>query len=159
VPATCDLLGIRRHRHSHDNSSDDDMDLMITKLIIKLLESHYHSSGEIIFGLPKYTILTIGTVLVGFAQPFFQCTPPLLSAVWFASNERATSSAVALNFNLGIAAALIVGGYIVNESTYSSSTHNFDYTNDNNGNYSSSIIIDNRSDYNRICPSVSEGLR
>jgi predicted MFS family arabinose efflux permease len=151
VPATCDMLGIRRHRHSRDNSSDDDMDSMITKLIIKLLESHYHSSGEIIFGLPNYTILTIGTVLVGFAQPFFQCTPPLLSAVWFASNERATSSAIALNFNqVGIAAALIVGGYMVDESTYSSSTNDFDYTNINDGNYSSSIIIDNRSDYDRV---------
>jgi hypothetical protein len=136
VPATCDMLGIRRHRHSRDNSSDDDMDSMITKLIIKLLESNYHSSGEIIFGLPNYTILTIGTVLVGFAQPFFQCTPPLLSAVWFASNERATSSAVALNFNqVGIAATLIVGGYMVDdESTYSSSTNNFEHTNINDGN-------------------------
>jgi len=150
VPATCDMLGIRRHRHSRDNSSDDDMDSMITKLIIKLLETHY-SSGEIIFGLPNYTILTIGTILVGFAQPFFQCTPPLLSAMWFASNERATSSAIALNFNqVGIAAALIVGGYMVDESTYSSSTNDFDYTNDNDGNYSSSIIIDNRSDYDRV---------
>jgi len=48
---------------------------------------------------------------VGAAQPFFQCTPPLLSAQWFASDERATSTAIALNFNqVGIATAFLVGG-------------------------------------------------
>jgi len=52
-----------------------------------------------------------GTVMVGFSQPFFQCTPPLLSAKWFGSDERATSTAVALNFNqIGIATAFLVGG-------------------------------------------------
>ena len=40
-----------------------------------------------------------GTVLVGAAQPFFQCTPPLLSATWFGSDERALATSVALNFN------------------------------------------------------------
>jgi hypothetical protein len=40
--------------------------------------------------------VVIGTILVAVAQPFFQCTPPLLSAQWFASSERATSTAVAL---------------------------------------------------------------
>lgn len=49
--------------------------------------------------------------MVGAAQPFFQCTPPLLSATWFAADERATSTAVALNFNqIGIATAFLVGG-------------------------------------------------
>mmetsp|Transcript_25875 Transcript_25875/g.59563 ORF Transcript_25875/g.59563 Transcript_25875/m.59563 type:complete len:410 (-) Transcript_25875:1107-2336(-) len=44
-------------------------------------------------------------------NPFFQCTPPLLSAVWFASHERATATAIALNFNqVGIATAFLVGG-------------------------------------------------
>jgi hypothetical protein len=33
--------------------------------------------------------LDIGTVLVGAAQPFFQCTPTLLSATWFGKDERA----------------------------------------------------------------------
>ena len=48
---------------------------------------------------------------VGAAQPFFQCTPPMLSATWFAADERATSTAVALNFNqIGIATAFLVGG-------------------------------------------------
>jgi len=62
-------------------------------------------------GLVSYTLILVGTILVGAAQPFFQCTPPLLSATWFASNERATSTAVALNFNqIGIATAFLVGG-------------------------------------------------
>ena len=52
-----------------------------------------------------------GTVFVGAARPFFQCTPPLLSATWFRSEERALSTATAINFNqMGIAAAFIVGG-------------------------------------------------
>jgi FLVCR family feline leukemia virus subgroup C receptor-related protein len=62
-------------------------------------------------GLVPYPLIVIGTLLVGAAQPFFQCTPPLLSAQWFASDERATSTAVALNFNqIGIATAFLVGG-------------------------------------------------
>ena len=62
-------------------------------------------------GLASYTSVVAGTILVGAAQPFFQCTPPMLSATWFASDERATSTAVALNFNqIGIAVAFIVGG-------------------------------------------------
>lgn len=62
-------------------------------------------------GLVPYPILVAGTLMVGAAQPFFQCTPPLLSAMWFASDERATSTAVALNFNqIGIATAFLVGG-------------------------------------------------
>lgn len=58
-----------------------------------------------------YWAIVAGTVLVGASQPFFQCTPPMLSATWFASNERATATAVALNFNqIGIAVAFLVGG-------------------------------------------------
>lgn len=61
--------------------------------------------------LVDYESIVIGTVLVGAAQPFVQCTPPLLSAQWFASSERATSTAIALNFNqVGIATAFLVGG-------------------------------------------------
>mmetsp|Transcript_942 Transcript_942/g.1354 ORF Transcript_942/g.1354 Transcript_942/m.1354 type:complete len:605 (+) Transcript_942:152-1966(+) len=61
--------------------------------------------------LVSYWLILVGTILVGAAQPFFQCTPPMLSATWFASNERATSTAVALNFNqIGIATAFLVGG-------------------------------------------------
>jgi FLVCR family feline leukemia virus subgroup C receptor-related protein len=60
--------------------------------------------------VPFWSILA-GTIMVGAAQPFFQCTPPLLSATWFASDERATSTAVALNFNqIGIATAFLIGG-------------------------------------------------
>jgi len=59
----------------------------------------------------NYPLVLAGTLMVGAAQPFFQCTPPLLSAIWFASDERATSTAVALNFNqIGIAMAFLVGG-------------------------------------------------
>jgi len=62
-------------------------------------------------GLVPYPLLLAGTLMVGAAQPFFQCTPPMLSALWFASDERATSTAVALNFNqIGIATAFLVGG-------------------------------------------------
>jgi FLVCR family feline leukemia virus subgroup C receptor-related protein len=62
-------------------------------------------------GLVPYWSILVGTILVGAAQPFFQCTPPMLSATWFASNERAKSTAIALNFNqIGIATAFLVGG-------------------------------------------------
>lgn len=61
--------------------------------------------------LVSYPCLVGGTLLVGAAQPFFQCTPPLLSATWFAPSERATATAIALNFNqIGIATAFLVGG-------------------------------------------------
>ena len=61
--------------------------------------------------LVSLTSVIVGTIMVGAAQPFFQCTPPLLSAQWFASDERATSTAIALNFNqVGIATAFLVGG-------------------------------------------------
>lgn len=61
--------------------------------------------------LMSYPFIVIGTIMVGAAQPFFQCTPPFLSAQWFAPSERATSTAVALNFNqIGIAVAFLVGG-------------------------------------------------
>lgn len=68
--------------------------------------------------LMSYSFFVAGTVLVGAAQPFFQCTPPLLSAKWFASSERATSTAIALNFNqIGIATAFLVGGMMATSST------------------------------------------
>ncbi|KAJ8601444.1 hypothetical protein CTAYLR_005944 [Chrysophaeum taylorii] len=56
----------------------------------------------------------IGTMLVGAAQPFFQCTPSLLAANWFAENETTLACTVALNANqLGIAAAYAVGAGLV----------------------------------------------
>ena len=61
--------------------------------------------------VPPYAEVVLGTVFVGAAQPFFQCTPPLLSATWFGSQERALATAVAINFNqVGIATAFLVGG-------------------------------------------------
>jgi MFS transporter, FLVCR family, MFS-domain-containing protein 7 len=66
--------------------------------------------------LVSYPLVLAGTVMVGAAQPFFQCTPPFLSATWFAPTERATSTAVALNFNqIGIATAFLVGGAMVRD--------------------------------------------
>lgn len=68
-------------------------------------------SGGFVGSDVPYWSIVLGTLLVGAAQPFFQCTPPMLSATWFASDERATSTAVALNFNqIGIATAFLVGG-------------------------------------------------
>jgi MFS family permease len=65
-----------------------------------------------------YQYIVLGTILVGFAQPFFQCTPPLLSATWFPASERATATAVALNFNqIGIATAFLVGGNMASHDT------------------------------------------
>ena len=66
--------------------------------------------------LPDYDMIRLGTALVGFSQPFFQCSPPLLSATWFGARERATATATALNANqLGIAAAFVVGGLVVGD--------------------------------------------
>lgn len=64
--------------------------------------------GEV---LPEYVTMVAGTMMVAAAQPFFQCTPPLLSATWFAPNERAQATAIAINFNqVGIATAFLIGG-------------------------------------------------
>lgn len=64
----------------------------------------------------SFPIIVAGTIMVGAAQPFFQCTPPLLSAIWFGPEERATSTAVALNFNqIGIATAFLVGGNMASD--------------------------------------------
>ena len=60
-----------------------------------LLRSGIPMVGE----LPSYSLEVAGTILVGAAQPFFQCTPPLLSATWFGAEERALATAVAINFN------------------------------------------------------------
>jgi len=75
-------------------------------------------AGVPLYGaLPPYPVVVIGTVLVGAAQPFFQCTPPLLSATWFGSKERALATAVAINFNqVGIGSAFLLGGWL-GEST------------------------------------------
>ena len=62
-------------------------------------------------GFVPYEWLVAGTIMVGIAQPYFQCTPPLLSAKWFGKSERATATAIALNANqIGIATAFLVGG-------------------------------------------------
>lgn len=69
------------------------------------------SNLELARTMPAYPAEVVGTILVGAAQPFFQCSPPLLSATWFGSDERALATATAINFNqVGIATAFIVGG-------------------------------------------------
>lgn len=104
VPVIFDLLGIR----------EDHADFLKTEVL-----------GHPLFGLPPYPILVAGTLMVGMAQPFFQCTPPLLSAQWFASNERATSSAVALNFNqVGIAVAFVMAGKMAGDDVDGDDTTN-----------------------------------
>ena len=46
--------------------------------------------------LPDYDMIRLGTAFVGFSQPFFQCSPPLLSATWFGARDRATATGAAL---------------------------------------------------------------
>lgn len=48
---------------------------------------------------PPLTPPPAGTLLVGAAQPFFRCSPALLSATWFGAQERTTATSTALNFN------------------------------------------------------------
>jgi len=73
----------------------------------------------IISGIPglwstSYGSLLVGTVFVGVAQPFFQCTPALLAANWFGANERTLATTIALQATqFGIAAAYIVGTNLV----------------------------------------------
>ena len=65
--------------------------------------------------LPGYDSEIIGTIMIGVAQPFFQCAPPLLSATWFGNKERSLSTAICLNANqLGIATAFVVGAGMLN---------------------------------------------
>ncbi|KAL7506981.1 hypothetical protein ACHAXN_008004 [Cyclotella atomus] len=79
--------------------------------ISQLVSTESLTEASRLAGLEPYPLLVLGTILVGFAQPYFQCTPPMLSATWFASDERATATATALNFNqIGIAIAFLVGG-------------------------------------------------
>jgi len=84
---------------------------MIPDAVVDMVDPSTLTEASRTAGLEPYPLLVLGTVLVGFAQPYFQCTPPMLSATWFASNERATATATALNFNqIGIAVAFLVGG-------------------------------------------------
>ena len=66
---------------------------------------------------PPYWALVLGTVFVGAAQPFFQCTPPLLSQRFFGASERALATAVSINSNqIGIMIAFILGAWIVTDA-------------------------------------------
>eukprot|EP00986_Skeletonema_menzelii_P019315 scaffold27612_cov148-Skeletonema_menzelii.AAC.2 len=83
----------------------------ISDLVDPYVDTSTLTEASRVAGLEPYGLIVLGTIFVGFAQPYFQCTPPMLSATWFASNERATATATALNFNqIGIAVAFLVGG-------------------------------------------------
>ena len=70
------------------------------------------------WSLPDYSTEIVGTILIGIAQPFFQCAPPLLSATWFGNKERSLSTAICLNANqLGIATSFVVGAGMLNSKT------------------------------------------
>ena len=56
----------------------------------------------------------VGFFLVGLSQPLYQCTPALLSASWFPTDERTIATGVALNSNqLGIGCAFVFGSQLV----------------------------------------------
>ena len=58
----------------------------------------------------------LGTVFVGAAQPFFQCTPAMLAAEWFGANERTVATTIAINANqIGIALSYLCGAYLVHD--------------------------------------------
>lgn len=62
-------------------------------------------------------LAVLGTMLVGAAQPFFQCTPSLLAANWFGENETTFAATMALNANqLGIAGSYAVGAIFVHSN-------------------------------------------
>lgn len=82
----------------------------------------FRSGNPADLGLPEYSSEIIGTILVGASQPFFQCSPPLLSGTWFGQDERALSTSICLNANqLGIATAFIVGGFFLGGQAVSES--------------------------------------
>jgi FLVCR family feline leukemia virus subgroup C receptor-related protein len=88
---------------------------VLPDVITDLVDPSTLTEASRVAGLEPYSLIVLGTIMVGFAQPYFQCTPPMLSATWFASNERATATATALNFNqIGIAVAFLVGGSMAN---------------------------------------------
>ena len=75
-------------------------------------------SGFPRFANRDYAFVIVGTVLVGAAQPFFQCTPALLAANWFGPDERTLATTIALNANqVGIAVSYLVGTELVHDMT------------------------------------------
>lgn len=70
-------------------------------------------------GLPGIVVkskamVVLGTMFVGAAQPFFQCTPAKLAANWFGPDERTVATTVAINANqIGIASSYIFGAFLV----------------------------------------------
>lgn len=51
-----------------------------------------------------------GFLLVGLSQPLYQCTPTLLSCVWFPEKERTLATGIALNSNqIGVGFAFVFG--------------------------------------------------
>eukprot|EP00557_Chaetoceros_sp_GSL56_P011164 CAMPEP_0176481464 /NCGR_PEP_ID=MMETSP0200_2-20121128/2838_1 /TAXON_ID=947934 /ORGANISM="Chaetoceros sp., Strain GSL56" /LENGTH=1442 /DNA_ID=CAMNT_0017877679 /DNA_START=223 /DNA_END=4551 /DNA_ORIENTATION=- len=55
-----------------------------------------------------------GFLLVGLSQPLYQCTPTLLSCVWFPEKERTLATGIALNSNqIGVGFAFVFGTILV----------------------------------------------
>lgn len=70
-------------------------------------------------GLPvtSNALVVLGTIFVGAAQPFFQCTPAMLAANWFGADERTLATTIAINANqLGIAMSYMVGSFLVHDT-------------------------------------------
>lgn len=58
--------------------------------------------------------LYAGFFLVGLSQPLYQCTPTLLSCVWFPEKERTLATGIALNSNqIGVGFAFVFGTILV----------------------------------------------
>jgi hypothetical protein len=93
------------------------MEKTIWSMLMMRHDENNHDENDDIILEPLENVI-LGTIFVALAQPFFQCTPPLLSAQWFPPQERATATAIALNFNqVGIATAFWVAGCWGNDVT------------------------------------------
>ncbi|KAE8999171.1 hypothetical protein PR003_g16728 [Phytophthora rubi] len=62
-------------------------------------------------------VTVVGQVLASFAMPFMVNSPAVLSANWFPSSQRATSTSVAVNANaLGTALVYLIAPFVVDSS-------------------------------------------
>jgi len=111
--AVGDVIGVDGAAETLVQQISEEVIDVLPDAVTDLVDPSTLTEASRVAGLEPYALLVLGTVMVGFAQPYFQCTPPMLSATWFPANERATSTATALNFNqIGIAVAFLVGGHM-----------------------------------------------
>lgn len=60
--------------------------------------------------------LWIGTVIIGFAQPFFLNAGPKFTTVWFPSEEKATSFALcSMGFGIGCLLGYLIPSFYFEE--------------------------------------------